>query len=101
MKPGRYVLSPASLEDLRGIGRYYRGEAGRQVAANVVRGIRSACQLLADTPGEIGHARDELRPGVRSMPTPPHVVFFRYAGGIIEVVRILHERQDVAAEFDP
>ena len=64
-----------------------------------MRSIRAKCQFLADTPGQIGHLRDELRPGVRSLPVSPHVIFFRYAGDIIEVVRILHERQDVEAEL--
>lgn len=96
----RYTLSPAAAEDLREIGRYLVTKASREVAARVVRGIRDTCQLLADTPGRIGHARDELRPGARSIPVPPHVVYFRYAGDVIEVIRILHERRDVRAEFD-
>jgi toxin ParE1/3/4 len=87
------------VEDLRGIGLYYRKEAGRSVAAEVARGIRAKCQFLADAPGQIGHPRDELRPGIRSFPVSPHVVFFRYVGNVVEVVRILHERQDVDAEI--
>lgn len=99
MKPARYILSPAAIDDLRGITSYYLSNAGREVAARIVGGIHTTCQLLADTPGRIGHGRDELLPEVRSIPVRPHVIYFRYAGNVIEVIRVLHERQDVEAEF--
>jgi plasmid stabilization system protein ParE len=96
---GRYLLAPVAEDDLSGIGRYYRRKASRAVARDVVHGIRAKCQFLADTPGTIGHSRDDLRPGVRTMTVPPHIIYFRYAAGGIEVVRILHEAQDAEAEF--
>lgn len=58
-----------------------------------------SASFLADTPGTIGHARDDLRPGVRTVTVPPHIIYFRYAAGGIEVVRILHEAQDEQAGF--
>ncbi len=51
--------------------------------------------LLAETSGEIGTHRPEVMEGIRSVPTPPYVVYFRYGNGAAEVARILHERQDV------
>jgi len=62
----------------------------------VLARIRATCGLLADTAGEIGTTRPEIRESVRSFPVPPHVIFFRYLGTEqVQVVRILHERQDV------
>ncbi len=51
--------------------------------------------MLSETAGEIGTPRAELLPGVRSFPAAPYVVFFRYSERDVEVVRVLHERQDV------
>ena len=96
----RYKLAPTAEADLQTIAGYYGREAGRLVAANVISSLRSTFQLLADTHGELGRARDEIRPGVRSIPAPPHVVFFRYHGPKIEVVRVFHERQDYLHNFD-
>lgn len=69
--------------------------AGRQIAAELVRRIRARCLMLAEAPGEIGTARPELVEGIRSLPTSPYVLFFRYREDEVQIVRILHERQDV------
>lgn len=69
--------------------------AGRQIAAELVRRIRARCLMLAETPGEIGTARPELVEGIRTFPTSPYVLFFRYREDEVQIVRILHERQDV------
>lgn len=50
--------------------------------------------MVAETPGEIGTPRPELLPRIRSFVASPHVVFYRYDQRDVEIVRILHERQD-------
>lgn len=69
--------------------------AGAGVAAELVRRIQSHVRMLAETHGAIGVARPELAEDLRSFPSPPFVLFFRYAADRLQVVRILHERQDV------
>lgn len=51
--------------------------------------------MLAETPGEIGRKRPDVMVGVRSFPSPPYVLFFRYTATEVQVIRILHERQDI------
>lgn len=65
----------------------------------MVERIRSRCELIADTPGEIGTARPEIAAGIRSFPVPPFVLFFRYGDAEVQVARILHERQDIEDVF--
>jgi toxin ParE1/3/4 len=88
-------FSLAARRDLATIAVHVAEAAGRAIAEDVVVRIRAECQLLAETPGEIGSQRPEIQAGVRSFPVPPHVLFFRYRGEEVQVVRILHERQDV------
>jgi toxin ParE1/3/4 len=89
-------FSLAARRDLAEIAARIAGAAGRAIAADVVVRIRAKCQLLAETPGEIGTHRPEIREGIRSLPVPPHLIFFRYRGQAeVQVVRILLERQDV------
>ena len=73
--------------------------AGPGIAAGVVSRIREKCELLGETPGEIGVARPELGEDVRSFPVPPHVLFFRYRRSQVQVIRILHERQDLDVSY--
>lgn len=87
-------FSPAARRDLAEITLHIAEAAGPTIAAEVVLRIRSKCRLLADTPGEIGRARPEIREGIRSFPVPPHLIFFRYGDDEVQIVRILHERQD-------
>lgn len=69
------------------------------MAHTVVTRLRSRFRLVAEAPGTIDHARDELRPGIRGFPVRPHVIFFRYTADEIEIVRVLHARRDVAHQL--
>jgi toxin ParE1/3/4 len=90
----RFAIS--ACRDLAGIAAYIAGAAGRGIASQVIARIQASCELLAETAGEIGTARPEIREGLRTFPVPPHVIFFRYRGEEeVQVVRILQERQDI------
>lgn len=47
----------------------------------------------------IGRSRDELAPGLRSMPFGRYVVFFTPLADGIDVVRVLQAARDVDREF--
>jgi toxin ParE1/3/4 len=96
----RLVFAPSARDDLQGIARYIQDAAGADLAAQVIIHLRDKCQLLAQTPGEIGIIRDEIIEGLGNLSAKPYVLFFRYSDSTVEIVRILHERQDVASKFD-
>jgi toxin ParE1/3/4 len=48
---------------------------------------------LIDNP-ELGVKRDELVRGIRSVSVDSHVLFYRIKNRRLEVIRILHARQD-------
>ncbi len=96
----RFVLAPSAREDLRGIARYVEDGAGADLAAQVITHLRDKCQLLAQTPGELGTVRDEILDGLRSFSVKPYVLFYRYTDSTVEIARILHERQDIETKFD-
>lgn len=92
-------FSASARRDLAEIAAHLAEAAGRAIATEVVLRLRSKCELLAETPGELGAARPELGAAIRSFPVSPHVLFFRYPGDeVLEVIRILHERQDVESQ---
>jgi toxin ParE1/3/4 len=71
------VWSPEAEADLADIWSYYRETAGRQVADTVVRSVGEICRMLEEHP-RAGRARDEIRPGLRSVVSRPYVVFYRF-----------------------
>jgi toxin ParE1/3/4 len=47
----------------------------------------------------MGRPRPELRPDVRSFPSGHYIIFFRYLGEILEVIKVLEGHRDVQAFF--
>jgi len=61
--------------------------------------IRDACQALADGRRR-GRAVDDIRPGYLKLAVGSHFLFFRITDtGLIDVVRILHQRMDVPSHL--
>jgi toxin ParE1/3/4 len=100
MPSGRRPLiwSPEARHDLADIWSYYVGTAGRQTADDIIRKIGQACVVIEEFPLG-GRARNELRPGLRSLAVTPHIVFYRVASDGPEVVRVLDGRRDLDELF--
>lgn len=92
------VWSPEARADLSEIWDYYARTAGRLRADDIVRELNNACRLFEDHPFA-GRARDEIRPGLRSIVSRPYVIFYRIRGGVAEIVRVLHGRRDLEDIF--
>lgn len=51
------------------------------------------------TQPKMGRARDELSPGIRSLPFGRYLVYFEPLPDGIDVVRVLHGAQDIDDQF--
>lgn len=92
--------SPEARADLSEIRNYYMQVAGRHTADRIVREIGEACRLLEDHPFA-GRARNEVRPGLRSIAAHPHAIFYRVNNDVAEIVRVLDGRRDLDEIFSP
>ena len=100
MTRGRLLWSPEAEADLADIWDYYAGVASRRTADSVIRAIGDTVRLVEDHPYG-GRARDEVRPGLRSIAASPHVIFYRVtADEIAQIVRVLDGRRDIEAIFE-
>lgn len=99
MKPA--VLRPQALRDQQGEARYYRGEAGTRVAVRLVKATSAALDQIELEPG-IGSpvlGSSLGIPGLRTWQVKkfPLLWFYFERDDHLDVVRLLGERQDVAA----
>lgn len=106
----RFRLAEPARSDIAALLR--RSEALHGSEARIrYRALLSAAfrRIAADPEGLLTKDRGELAPGIRSfhvrhsrgesrerlVAEPVHVVFFRAAGpGLVEIVRVLHERME-------
>jgi toxin ParE1/3/4 len=92
------LWSPEALGDREKIWDYYIRIAGPNTAEKILREIGKVIALIEDHPFA-GRPRNEVRPGLRSFATFPHVIFYRVVNGVPEIVRVLDGRQDIEETF--
>ncbi len=86
-------FSPAAEADLEDIWDLSVEHWGVDRAERYIKDLRDTCLTLADS-SKRGRTVD-VRAGYRKMPAGSHVVFYREFSERIEVIRVLHKRQDV------
>jgi toxin ParE1/3/4 len=89
----KLVISPAAREDLKVIYQYGCGAWGVRRSSQYLDRLKDQLWGLIDNP-ELGVKRDELVRGIRSVSVDSHVLFYRIKNRRLEVIRVLHARQD-------
>lgn len=93
MSVRQLVISPAVRDDLKGITRFGLLNWGDIRAQACLEQFKTLFLTLAEQPG-IGLDRSILLPDLRSFPVGSHVVFYRASFQQLDILRILHARQD-------
>jgi len=99
LKPA--LLRPQALRDQQGEARYYRKEAGTRLAVRVVKATNEALDQIELEPG-MGSPRLGKLLGIAGLRTWrvakfPLLWCYFERGDHLDVVRLLGERQDIAA----
>ena len=92
------VVAPVAQDDLRDIYRYGLRTWGGRQADDYLEQFRD-CFWMLTTRHDAGRSRAELGRDLRSFRVRQHVVFYRLAPGQLQIVRVLHARQDTATVF--
>jgi len=87
------IIAPLAKHDLKHIYDYGISNWGARQASDYLDKLKEHFWGLTEQP-KMGIEREELLPGMRSFPVDSHVVFYRLQQSQVEVVRILHGRQD-------
>ncbi|OED49900.1 plasmid stabilization protein ParE [Rhodobacteraceae bacterium (ex Bugula neritina AB1)] len=96
MADPRWVIRPAARADLAAIWRYGLETWGEAQADAYADSLFALFDLLADFP-EMARKRSEFTPPVRIHPSGAHLVIYRLDQDHLEILRILHARQDLMA----
>ena len=92
----RYLTQ--AKNDLIAIKRYIETRSGnKQMALEFTARLRAQCRKLADSPGQLGRHRPELKEGLRSFPYGNYVIFFQYDDTTLTIVSIIEHHRDVDA----
>jgi toxin ParE1/3/4 len=94
-------LAKAAQQDLRDIWRGLAEYGQLSLADDTLADIESKFGLLGQFPN-VGRARNDLLPELRSYPAKDFVIFYRLLTNTVEVVRVIHGSRDILAIFkDP
>jgi toxin ParE1/3/4 len=88
------IWAPEAIADLESIWDFYAEAAGLRTAEKMIREIAATCRTVQEHPF-IGRARNEVRPGLRSLVSHPNVIFYRVRNDIPQIVRVLDGRRDI------
>ena len=91
------ITSPLAEEDLFAIWDHI-AEDNLGAADRFVAGVDEKFHLLAEQP-QIGPAREELAPNLRSFPAGNYVIYYRPIENGVEIVRVLEGHQDITPLF--
>ena len=91
----RYRLTPEADQDLITIWHYTCENWGSEQANAYLGQLERRFNDLADHPG-LGKSCDEIRKGYRCLHEGRHLIFYRSNRKRIEIVRVLHDRMDIA-----
>ncbi|MBV1952259.1 MAG: type II toxin-antitoxin system RelE/ParE family toxin [Cycloclasticus sp.] len=87
------VIAPAAKADLKDIYQYGLRQWGQTQSESYLESIKEQLWTLTEQP-LIGVDRSELLLGARSLPIESHILFYRVTSDAVEIVRVLHGRQD-------
>lgn len=86
------LFSPAARTDIDAIWDYSAEQWGMDQADRYIDEIHDACRALASG---AKRGRDaDIRPGYRKLTTGSHILYFRESDDRIDIIRILHAKQD-------
>jgi toxin ParE1/3/4 len=95
----RLIVSPAARRDLRTIRRHSERLWGTAKTDSYLELLWESIESLMAHP-ERGRIVSPDQPKRRRLTVSRHIIYYRLAESTIEILRIVHERRDVAALLD-
>jgi toxin ParE1/3/4 len=97
MKNLKLIISKQATVDLTDIWSYIALD-NYEAADAFIDKLYASCKNLAKMP-EMGRARDELSPRLRSLTFKGYIIFYRIGNQKLEIIRVLNGCMDVDSIF--
>lgn len=94
----KLIVSPAAKSDLKDIYQSGIRQWGLAQSDKYLESIKDILWNLTEHP-EIGTVRPELLPNTRGLTINSHILFYRTTADCVEILRVLHGRQDPQRQF--
>ena len=94
------VIAPVARDDLKDIYQYGCRHWGKVHSEGYLAAIKDQIWMLTEQPF-LGVERPELLANIRSLPIQSHTLFYRVASSKVEIIRVLHGRQDSQRHLKP
>ncbi|MEM6432367.1 MAG: type II toxin-antitoxin system RelE/ParE family toxin [Cyanobacteria bacterium P01_D01_bin.115] len=91
-------ITPRASQDIEAIADYLATKSNLASAESFLSGLDATLKRIAQFP-QIGRKRDELYPGLRSLPYKQYLIFYRLLDDAIEVFRVVSGYQNLTALF--
>ena len=95
----RFRLTPRAAADLNRIAAYTIRKWGRRQATAYLTAMNDRFAWLAEYP-EVGRARPEILPELRSFREGSHIIFYRIRNQGIEIIGVPHMGMDIDSFFE-
>ena len=93
----RYIISLAASRDLDEIIDYFT-QRDIEAGERFITEFNKKCRNLVQFPN-IGRSYADFVPLLRGVPIDGHIIFYKYADGDIEIVRVLNGYRDLPSLF--
>ncbi|MEQ9548970.1 MAG: type II toxin-antitoxin system RelE/ParE family toxin [Coleofasciculus sp. G3-WIS-01] len=91
-------ITPTASRDIESIMDYLAQKGSIETAERFLEKIDTKFKMLSQFP-RMGRQRDELYPGLRSVPLEDYLIFYRLVTNVIEVMRVVGGYRDLEALF--
>ena len=99
MRTTKYRISEAAINDLDGIWEYTFLNWSKEQADRYHNLIMNEIEFIAENTYS-GKPMDHINKGYLVAYVKTHMIFFRRKEGIVEIIRILHQKMDVESTLE-
>lgn len=92
-------ITPQASQDIEAIADYLAMQSNLAMAETFLTEVDQSFQRLGQFP-YLGRQRDELYPGLRSLPCRQYLIFYRLLDSEIEIFRVVSGYQDLTTLFE-
>ena len=99
MKKAKYLISETAIKDLEGIWEYTFFNWSKEQADRYHNLIMNEIEFIAENISSwkpMNHIKD----GYLVSYVKSHMIFFKRKEGIVEIIRILHQKMDVESNLE-